>query len=39
MQTKIQLVLGAMQMDGNVKMSIDLEDNNYGWLKINRDIA
>ena len=27
--TKIQLFLGAIQMDGNAKMSIDLEDNNY----------
>jgi hypothetical protein len=28
--TKIQLFLGAIQIDGNVKMSIDLEDDKYG---------
>ena len=31
-------ILGAIQIDGNAKMSIDLEDDKYGWLKINRDI-
>ena len=37
--TKIQLFLGAIQMDGNAKMSLDLEDDNYiDGLKINRDI-
>jgi hypothetical protein len=29
MLTKIQLVLGATQMDGNAKISIDLEDDKY----------
>jgi len=39
MLTKIQLFLGAIQMDEIVKISKDLEDDNYkDDLEINRDV-
>jgi len=37
--TKIYLFLGAIQIDDIVKISMDLEDDNYkDDLKINRDV-